>query len=139
MLGTALGGRSEPPELARRELPLEAVVVPVRVEDEALPAALFGPLGYDVALAPGVGRHHHLRLRGTVTLQRLLTHLYVLIPVLDDQKHYWVGEDELEKLLRLGEDWLPLHPARELIARRYLQPRARAGSHGARPSRGAGR
>jgi 3' terminal RNA ribose 2'-O-methyltransferase Hen1 len=56
-----------------------------------------------------------------VPLAQLLTHLYVLIPVLDDEKHYWVGEDEIDKLLRKGEGWLPQHPERELITRRYLK------------------
>ena len=54
-------------------------------------------------------------------LRDLLTHLYVLIPVLDAQKHYWVGDDEVEKLLRRGEGWLPRHPERELIVNRYLK------------------
>src|SRR6185312_10400468 len=49
-----------------------------------------------------------------------LTHLYVLVPVLDDQKHYWVGDDEVEKLLRRGEGWLETHPARDVIVSRYL-------------------
>jgi 3' terminal RNA ribose 2'-O-methyltransferase Hen1 len=49
--------------------------------------------------------------------------LYVLIPVLDDEKHYWVGSDEVEKLLRHGEGWLALHPERDTIARRYLRHR----------------
>jgi 3' terminal RNA ribose 2'-O-methyltransferase Hen1 len=53
----------------------------------------------------------------------LLTHLYVLIPVLDNDKHYWVGDDEVEKLLRHGEGWLAEHPERELITRRYLKHR----------------
>jgi SAM-dependent methyltransferase len=43
--------------------------------------------------------------------------------VLDDEKHYWVGEDEVEKLLRRGGDWLPVHPAKEIITRRYLKHR----------------
>ena len=42
---------------------------------------------------------------------RMLTHLYVLIPVLDDEKHYWVGDDEVEKLLRHGEGWLRRTPS----------------------------
>jgi 3' terminal RNA ribose 2'-O-methyltransferase Hen1 len=53
----------------------------------------------------------------------------VLIPVLDAQKHYWVGDDEVEKLLARGEGWLPNHPDRELIVNRYLKyqrPLARA-------------
>ena len=53
----------------------------------------------------------------------MLAHLYVLVPVLDDEKHYWVGEDEVEKLLRHGEGWLAAHPERDLIARRYLKRR----------------
>jgi hypothetical protein len=48
-------------------------------------------------------------------------HLYVLVPVLDDDKHYWIGDDEVAKLLRHGEGWLPRHPERKLIARRYLK------------------
>ncbi len=49
-----------------------------------------------------------------------MTHLYVLIPVLDDDKHYWVGDDEVEKLMGRGKGWLEDHPVRELIVRRYL-------------------
>ena len=51
----------------------------------------------------------------------MLEHLFVLLPVLDDDKHYWVGDDEVEKLLRRGGDWLAAHPERELITRRYLR------------------
>jgi 3' terminal RNA ribose 2'-O-methyltransferase Hen1 len=53
-------------------------------------------------------------------LRDLLTHLYVLVPVLDDQKHYWVGDDEVEKLLRHGTGWLDNHPERDAIVSRYL-------------------
>jgi len=48
----------------------------------------------------------------------------VLIPVLDAEKHYWVGKDEVEKLLRKGEGWLAAHPHKEAIVKRYL-PRQR--------------
>jgi len=58
-----------------------------------------------------------------VRLRDLLAHLYVLIPVLDDEKHYWVGDDEVEKLISKGEGWLPAHPEKEQIARRYLKHR----------------
>ena len=54
-------------------------------------------------------------------LQQLLSHLYVLVPVLDNDKHYWVGDDEVNKLLRHGEGWLAVHPEREAITRRYLK------------------
>ena len=58
-------------------------------------------------------------------MSELLTHLYVLIPVLDDDKHYWVGDAEVEKLLRHGEGWLREHPERELITSRYLKHQKR--------------
>src|SRR5262245_2196259 len=59
----------------------------------------------------------------TVRLRELLAHLYVLVPVLDAEKHYWVGEDEVDKLLRRGEGWLASHPERDLIINRYLKYR----------------
>ena len=57
-------------------------------------------------------------------LADLLNHLYVLLPVLDDDKHYWVDEAEIEKLMRRGEGWLAAHPDRDLIVRRYLKKQA---------------
>jgi len=51
----------------------------------------------------------------------VLTHLYVLLPVLDNDKHYYIGENEAEKLLHRGGDWLPQHPERGFITRRYLR------------------
>ncbi len=62
-----------------------------------------------------------LEISAKVPLKTLLTHLYVLIPVLDNEKHYWVGEDEIEKLLKRGEGWLGEHPEKELIVSRYLK------------------
>ena len=64
-----------------------------------------------------------VELRGRLRLRDLLTHLTVLIPVLDGAKHYYVGPDEIDKLLRRGADWLVGHPERELIAARYLRYR----------------
>jgi hypothetical protein len=84
-------------------------------------------------------RYFTVTLTATKRLSELLTHLYVLIPVLDDDKHYWVGRDEVEKLLRHGEGWLTAHPEREAIARRYRtskEPRPRrAGAAGPGRSR----
>jgi 3' terminal RNA ribose 2'-O-methyltransferase Hen1 len=130
--GTALAGRSkERPELVDQALPLSAhlPVVPSR-GGEGLVRRLFEPLGYAVqtrthALDPtfpewGESRYLSLTLEGQVRLQDLLAHLYVLLPVLDDDKHYWVGEAEVEKLLRRGEGWLGSHPERQLIVDRYL-------------------
>jgi 3' terminal RNA ribose 2'-O-methyltransferase Hen1 len=62
-----------------------------------------------------------LNLKGTCTLHDLLSHIYVLVPVLDNDKHYYVGEEEVNKLLRHGEGWLANHPERNLIVNRYLQ------------------
>jgi hypothetical protein len=68
----------------------------------------------------GPSRFFTVTLRATRRLSELLTHLYVLVPVVDDQKHYWVGDDEVEKLLRRGEGWLEQHPSRDVIVSRYL-------------------
>jgi 3' terminal RNA ribose 2'-O-methyltransferase Hen1 len=121
-LRTAMAGTSrERPELAEAAIPLEAVVTPLPAHGgEALVRALFEPLGWAVTVEALGSRYVTLRLVGAARLQTLLNHLYVLIPVLDDDKHYWVGEDEVEKLLKRGEGWLEGHPARELIVRRYL-------------------
>lgn len=109
--------------------------MPVVPGNPAIIEELFRPLGYEVEASRlpldeqfpnwGESRYCAVKLRATVRLTDLLSHLYVLLPVLDGQKHYWVGRDELEKLLRHGEGWLDGHPARELIARRYLQRRHR--------------
>ena len=94
---------------------------------------LFGPLGYRVhitefpldAAFPEWGQSPYVScsLVAAVTLKELLNHLYVLIPVLDDEKHYWIDEAEVEKLLRRGDPWLAQHPKRELIVARYLKRR----------------
>jgi 3' terminal RNA ribose 2'-O-methyltransferase Hen1 len=128
----ALGGRCERrPELEALELPLEARLpaVPCRGSERFL-RELFEPLGYEVEATRhpldeqmpvlGDSRLFTVTLRATRRLGELLTHLYVLVPVLDDRKHYWVGDDEVEKLLRRGEGWLDRHPAREAIVSRYL-------------------
>ena len=60
-------------------------------------------------------------LEGEVRLRDLLAHLYVLLPVLDDAKHYWVGDDEVDKLLRFGAGWLGDHPHQAMISSRYLK------------------
>lgn len=123
------------PERAAQPLPL-------RVEVPALPARggpelvrrLFEPLGWTVTVEPvaldtefpewGDSRYVRLVLEGEDrTLAEALRHLYVLLPVLDDAKHYWVASDEVDKLLRAGEGWLPEHPEQKLITSRYLSRR----------------
>jgi 3' terminal RNA ribose 2'-O-methyltransferase Hen1 len=132
MAGTCKGHE----DLAASAIPLEAVlpVVPAR-GGESLVRRLFEPLGYEVEVTPialdaqypewGEGRHVGLRLVADRRLSELLNHLYVLLPVLDDDKHYWVDEAEIEKLMRRGGGWLAGHPDRDLIVRRYLKKQAR--------------
>ncbi len=126
-LRTAMTGASrERPDLAQTAIALEATVTPLAARGgEALVHALFEPLGWQVettriTTGDWVSPYVALKLTGVARLQDLLSHLYVLIPVLDDDKHYWVGEDEVTKLMKRGEGWLEAHPSRDLIVRRYL-------------------
>ena len=119
-LGSAMAGNSKDrPDLANTEIPLEATVTPVR-GNERLVRDLFEPLGWTTVVETIEANYLTVRLAGVARLQALLNHLYVLVPVLDDEKHYWVGEDEIAKLLKRGEGWLEDHPSRETIVRRYL-------------------
>ncbi|MCD6026518.1 MAG: ubiE2 [Solimicrobium sp.] len=133
VLRSAIAGRStERQELAETAIPLEATigVLPSRGGEEFL-RRLFEPLGYETKVKKlpldeqfpewGESRYFKVTLRKTCLLKDLLTHLYVLIPVLDNGKHYWVGEEEVDKLLRHGEGWLSAHPEKEQITRRYLK------------------
>ncbi|MEG4319431.1 MULTISPECIES: 3' terminal RNA ribose 2'-O-methyltransferase Hen1 [unclassified Microcoleus] len=134
---TALSGRcKDRPELAETAIPLtvKLPVLPCRGGEKFL-RQMFEPLGYQVAAKPlildeqfpewGASHYFAVELQNSLRLADLLSHLYVLIPVLDDDKHYWVGDDEIEKLLRHGEGWLNSHPAREQIANRYLKRQRR--------------
>jgi 3' terminal RNA ribose 2'-O-methyltransferase Hen1 len=128
VFGSALAGRSESrADLAEMPIDLEARLTPLRCRGGLdLARSLFDPLGYTLAgTRVGESLYWDVTLSATTQVNRLLTHLYVLIPVLDDQKHYWVAEDEIDKLLRHGEGWLSSHPARDLIARRYLKHQGR--------------
>jgi 3' terminal RNA ribose 2'-O-methyltransferase Hen1 len=129
---TAMTGRCDArPELAATAIPLEIELTAVPSKGiGGLASRLFAPLGWEVeetavpldATFPewGDSRYAHLRLRDTIRLSDALRQIYVLLPVLDDSKHYWVSDDEVGKLLRSGEGWLAEHPDRELITRRYL-------------------
>lgn len=133
VFSTALSGRcKDKPELAQTPIPLvvKISVLPCRGGESFL-RQLFEPLGYIVSAQSyslddefpdwGQSQYFTVELQHTLPLSDLLSHLYVLIPVLDDDKHYWVNEDEIEKLLRHGEGWLTGHPARAQITRRYLK------------------
>jgi 3' terminal RNA ribose 2'-O-methyltransferase Hen1 len=130
---SALNGNChQRPELVKTPMPLEVTlsVLPCR-GGPALLDRLFAPLGYTLQavrhpLDPhfpewGESPYYTVTLTNKLTLQRLLSHLYVLIPVFDNEKHYWVGQHEVEKLLEKGEGWLAAHPEKEFITRRYLR------------------
>jgi len=132
---TALTGRCDArPELAAGPLPLELHVPALRCRGGGdLANRVFAPLGWQVdaravpftPAAWGDSPYLDLRLTGELRLADALNHLYVLLPVLDDAKHYWVAADEVDKLIRAGGDWLGTHPDSELIARRYLSHQKR--------------
>jgi 3' terminal RNA ribose 2'-O-methyltransferase Hen1 len=120
--------------LAQTPLPLQARISALACRGgEGFLRRLFEPLGYEVTAERrpldeafpewGESIYYTVTLSGNVRLQELLTHIYVLVPVLDNEKHYWVGDDEVEKLLRLGGSWLASHPEKEEITKRYLKYR----------------
>jgi 3' terminal RNA ribose 2'-O-methyltransferase Hen1 len=137
LFGTAMTGRSaERQDLAETPIPLEVgiPVLPCRGGERVL-QRLFEPLQYAVSATPipldesfgewGASPYVDARLTTTARVADVLNHLYVLLPVLDDAKHYWVSRDEIAKLLRRGEGWLRDHPESELITRRYLRHQSR--------------
>jgi 3' terminal RNA ribose 2'-O-methyltransferase Hen1 len=127
---SALNGRCDArPDLVDADLDL-TVALPVVPGDDAVTRGVFAPMGWQVATvsipldatrpewgdAPAVS----LTLTGTMRLSDALSHLYVLLPALDGTKHYWVGDAEVEKLVRAGSGWLATHPENRWITRRYL-------------------
>jgi 3' terminal RNA ribose 2'-O-methyltransferase Hen1 len=130
------GTNKDRAELAQQAIPLQAKIaaLPCRSGVDMI-ARLFAPLGYAVeavcepldARFPEWGNapYASVTLSATCKLSDLLTHLYVLIPVLDREKHYWIGTDEVDKLLRNGDPWLAKHPEKDLIVQRYLRRDAR--------------
>ena len=130
---TAMSGTCDAkPHLVTQPLDLEVSlpVLPVR-GGERIVRRLFEPLGYGVTTTPivldeqfpswGNSRYHTVLLRGQQTVRATLEHLFVMLPVLDDRKHYWIGDSEVDKLLRRGGDWLGAHPESYLISQRYLR------------------
>jgi 3' terminal RNA ribose 2'-O-methyltransferase Hen1 len=133
--GSALGGKSrERPERVDEVMRWE-ISLPVVACDagEEFITRIFAPLGYEVVVerlpldpvfpAWGSSNLYTIRLSGAQTVQAVLSHLYVLLPVLDNAKHYYIEASETEKLLRHGGAWLASHPERDLITRRYLRYR----------------
>ncbi len=132
---SALAGRcKERPDLADSALPFEAFIPVIASRGgEEMVHRMFEPLGYNVVttrhpLDPtfpewGESWYYSLRLTATIKLSELLSHVYVLVSALDVNKHYGIGDDEVEKLVRKGEGWLATHPEKQLIVGRYLRNR----------------
>lgn len=130
---TAMNGQcNKRPDLLNKAIPLEVKisVLPAPKGGERLIRNLFEPLGYSVNLERheldehfpkwGDSKYYTLELKHHLLLKDLLSHLYVLIPALDNDKHYFISKNEVEKLLEKGGKWLQQHPAKELIVQRYL-------------------
>lgn len=138
LFGTVMQEKPRPDHSPERQA-LKLLELPLTIKLTSLPCRgsedllrkLFEPLGYGVTAeryvldeafpAWGESRYYTVTLTTTERLYEVLRHLYVLIPVLDDDKHYWVGDDEVQHLLRRGEGWLSEHPEKELIVKRYLK------------------
>ena len=141
VFGTALSGKcKDRPELVKTPIPLTVNLptLPCRGGERFL-RKLFEPLGYRVDAHRygldtqfpewGKSRYYRVTLEKTCRLSELLSHLYVLVPVLDDEKHYWVADAEIEKLLRHGKGWLSEHPEHENIVSRYLKHQRKLTRH----------
>ena len=130
---TAMNGKcSKKPELVETKMPLKAKISVLPAPSGAvLIYKMFEPLGYQVKLQQhildkqfadwGDSKYFTLELSQTVTIKELLSHLYVLIPALDNDKHYFISQSEIDKLLEKGQGWLSNHPEKEQITRRYLR------------------
>lgn len=133
VFGTAMAGNcKEKPDSVNSKKEFEVELSTVSYHGhEFLIDELFKPLGYSVEYTRleydksfpqwGQSPFCHLKLKFNGTLQNLLRHLYILLPVLDNNKHYWVQEEEVHKLLSKGRGWLETHPQLALICNRYLK------------------
>jgi 3' terminal RNA ribose 2'-O-methyltransferase Hen1 len=132
---SALNGTcKERPELLEIVMPLEVTLAVMRVgggDGEASLRRMFEPLGYalDVKKHPldpkfpswGESWYYTVTLHNSLTIKELLEHLYILLGVFDNEKHYNISTEEIEKLMSRGGSWLTNHPQREFITRRYLR------------------
>ncbi|WP_338707925.1 3' terminal RNA ribose 2'-O-methyltransferase Hen1 [Paenibacillus amylolyticus] len=133
-LGTALNGKPKEDyvQWVGNAFELELTFGPVASDlPDRVVEELFSPLGYAVSVERGELSYsfdlknkstvRHIILRGRNTVQHALRQLFLLIPVLDNYKHYFISEDEIDKIKRYGEGWLDAHPLKELIVKRTLR------------------
>lgn len=133
VFSSALNGKCDSyPELPQRMMDFEVKLPILKIKGSSkIISRIFAPLGYEISaeslpLDPhfpewGLSQYYRVNLKNHLRLQTLLQHLYVLLPVFDLEKHYWVGQHESEKLLEKGKGWLEKHPEKELISKRYLK------------------
>jgi 3' terminal RNA ribose 2'-O-methyltransferase Hen1 len=133
VFASAMNGRCDKrPELVAQKMPFEVTISVVKVRGgEGFLRSVFEPLGYvieaerhaldDVFTEWGDSNYYTVKLSNTTTISALLTQLFVLLPVFDAEKHYYVSKAEVEKLLTKGEGWLASHPSKEAIVKRYLR------------------
>ena len=133
---SALNGRcADRPDLVETPLPLTVTLAVVRVQGWPDGVTrLFEPLGYAVEAVShpldgrfpdwGQSPYFTVTLRHTITVRELLEHLYVLLPVLDNSRHSFVQEQDVDTLIKKGGNWLARHPERTAVTRRFLRRQA---------------
>lgn len=131
--GSAINGTCHlKPELAQTPIPLKAKVHCLKVDcDKTYINKIFEPLGYKISyntiqldfIFPSWGESNvvNLTVEKTTTLKEFLSQLYVFMVVLDNDRHYWISRNDIEVLIRRGENWLPNHPEKDWITKRYLK------------------
>ncbi len=129
-LGTALNGKpdEEYQKWVEHPFDIEVAFGPVATDlrDQDV-ADLFEPIGYQVEIERGESTirtrssARFVKVSGRQTVQNALKHVSILIPVIDNYKHYFLDEREVEKLERYGEGWLENHPLKQLIVKRALR------------------
>ena len=133
---SALNGRcNDRPDLIETPISLTVTLAVVRVE--SWPDGLnrvFEPLGYTIeAIRHPLDErfpdweqspYFTVTLKHTIPVRELLEHLYVLLPALDNSRHSFVQEQDVDVLVKKGGNWLARHPERTAITRRFLRRQA---------------
>lgn len=133
VFSSALNGKCKlKPELVELEMDFEININVLKIKggNSAWINKIFEPLGYKVEFKRhflnenftqwGESNYYSVKLKNNITLQKLLSQLYVLLPVFDYEKHYFISTNEIDKLLDKGKEWLSGHPEKDIITKRYL-------------------
>lgn len=134
VFSTALSGICQKrPELVDEEVPIQAslTMVPCKGGKKIIYDFFASePLKYQVEVVEflldenhphwGKGNYYNITIKKKTTIKEVLRHIYILVPSLDIDKHYFVSENEIDKLERYGEPWIQSHPFKEEIISRYM-------------------